>query len=111
MKQLLPTFKKDGFNLMSGIELHEANPKTFWIPSDEDKAKLKKGDMVKLIFEIRTVNQKGEEDINPERMWVIIKTRDGDWFTGKLDNQPAATDKIKLGRLITFKAEHIVDIS
>jgi hypothetical protein len=66
--------------------------------------------LVKLNFDIRTVDVHGQERMNGERMWVIVAERDRDWFTGILDNQPLCTDEMKPGLIVHFKTEHIVNI-
>ncbi len=111
MKNNLPTLEKDGYRLMSGTKLHEKSPSTFEIPSDDNKLKLQKGNLVKLIFEMKTIDEKGREELKGERMWVIIAEREDDWFTGFLDNQPVSANDIKPGLVVHFNSEHIIDIN
>ena len=106
----LPSIEKDGYHLLNGMQIHTDNPSTFLIPSDEQKDKLKSGNLVKLIFEIRTVNAKKKKELHGERMWVIILDRDEEQFLGILDNQPYCTDSIKPGLMVYFGSQHIVDI-
>ncbi len=111
MEKKLPVFEKDGFILRSGLDAHNSNPDTFSIPPIDEIQKLDKGNIVKLIFEIQTIDEKGQEEINLERMWVTIIEREGEWFTGLLDNQPFCTDDIHPGTKLSFNSEHIIDIS
>lgn len=110
MKAKLPTIKDDGYRFISGVKLHDEAPLTFEIPTEEEKMKIEKGHIVKLIFEIRTLNSQGEEELNRERMWVVVLENEGDWFTGILDNQSIFTDKMKPGLVMHFNWEHIVDV-
>lgn len=111
MLKQLPKLAKDGFTIRDGVQANKENPETFWIPSDEDKAKLKPGNLVKLSFDIQTIDEKGELEINGERMWVIILEINKDLFTGILDNQPQCTNELKPGYKLHFKPKHIIDIS
>jgi hypothetical protein len=106
----LPTLDQDGFVLISGVDSHREFPTTFLIPSDDDKAQVGEGCYVKLQFNIRTVDTSGKEEMNGERMWVIVEERDGDWFTGILDNQSIITAEMKPGLVLHFNAEHILAI-
>jgi uncharacterized protein DUF2314 len=110
MKKMLPTIAKNGYKLLSGVKLHNLYPSTFAIPSEEDKARLKKGSLVKLMFEINIGAPGKAVDPVSERMWVIVTERDGEWFSGFLDNQPLSGDAMKLGMVVNFKSEHIIDI-
>lgn len=110
MKNNLPSLEKDCYRLMNGVKLHKENPSTFEIPCDETKLALEKGNLVKLNFEIKTIDENGNEKLNGERMWVIVTDRHEDWFTGFLDNQPYCTDAIKPGLVVHFNSKHIIDI-
>lgn len=110
MKKVLPNLHDDGYAFVSGIESHREAPKTFWIPSEEEKVKVGRGTLVKLNFDIRTADKDGQDQMNGERMWVIVVERDGDWFSGILDNQPTCTDDMKPGMIVHFNSEHIINI-
>jgi uncharacterized protein YegJ (DUF2314 family) len=45
-----------------------------------------------------------------ERMWVLIKSRNGSRYTGILDNDPYCTDQIKAGLEVSFEPRHVIDI-
>ena len=109
----LATFEKDFWQLRSGEKAHLENPEDFWMPPLEERANLKRGDGVKLIFDFQVFNENGSLDIGGERMWVIVKEKIGDFYLGILDSQPASIDEGFLDRNseICFKAEHIIDIN
>lgn len=87
-------------SLIDGVKRHEKHPATFDVPSDEDKAKVRAGDFVKVGFE-RVEGGQGE------RMWLIV-TEPG---KGTLDNDPVLfAGTLKLGDVIEFKPENILDI-
>ena len=44
-----------------------------------------------------------------ESFWVVVNSRKGNTFTGEVDNVLVATP-LKLGQVITFTTENIVDI-
>jgi hypothetical protein len=45
-----------------------------------------------------------------ESMWVEITARDGDRFTGRLDNDPELIEKLAADASITFDLDQIVDV-
>ena len=59
--------------------------------------KLKKGDLVKLMFEGNKYT---------ERMWVIITSRKNSKFTGEINNHPVNPD-IHVGDPVEFSSKHI----
>jgi hypothetical protein len=66
--------------LESGLESHRRWPDSFEIPSEEDKAELRPGDTVRLMWSVKRYAASGE------RMWVEITHRDGDRLVGTLKN-------------------------
>jgi uncharacterized protein YegJ (DUF2314 family) len=93
------------FTLEDGEALNQANPDTFWIPPKERREDLVKGDIVKLVFNLTDGDQ-----TQGERMWVIVKGRNGSGYTGILDNNPYSTDRIKAGYEVSFEPRHVIDI-
>lgn len=94
------------YTLDDGNALHEEFPDTFFIPSALEKSHLQKNDTVKLIF--RSNNA-------VERMWVSIKQnptkKDGLLiFDGVLDNAPYELENLKLGDIVHFTENNIIDI-
>lgn len=86
-------------------KLNKEAPYTFYRPSEEVIEKLQVGDIVKLIF---VSDQPSDDGFNGERMWVEITDRNGNNFTGTLDNEPFRLP-LKAGEVITFGAENICD--
>lgn len=85
---------------MNGIAYNRANPKTFEIPSNEEKKEISRGDYVKVGF-----LQDGES----ERMWLIVEEiTDGD-ITGILDNDPVMTN-CKRGDRFTVYVDNVLSI-
>jgi hypothetical protein len=78
---------------------------TFYLPSEEDIAKLKVGDTIKLIF----VDKDGGRG---ERMWVQITNQldstPVEWV-GKLDNHPFSLEA-KAGDIVRFSPKAIINI-
>lgn len=87
-------------------DAHERNrqyPITFEIPSSMAVAKLKRGDFAKLIFKTN------DPWVESERMWVLIHSKNGDKFSGELNNDPVFTN-IECGAKIEFEARHIAGV-
>jgi hypothetical protein len=85
-------------------ELAEAAPYTFYVPSPEVIARLRPGDMVKLIFRYDE-----DGDVSGEALWLRLSEVDGDEFIGLLDSAPASTPDLQVGDEIEFNIYHIVD--
>jgi hypothetical protein len=90
------------WHLGSGIERHRAAPDTFEIPSDEEKEALRPGALVKLLFEMN--------DGWCERMWVEVTAVRKRHVVGVLLNQPAGIPRLRNGKEIRFKLDHVVSI-
>ena len=93
------------YRLDDGEVLNRSHPDTFWIPSRQRRENLVDGDLVKLIFEL----DDGEQ-IQRERMWVLVEGREGSKYRGLLDNDPVSTDEIKSGMEVLFEARHVIDV-
>lgn len=92
---------KSLYKIKSGVKLNRLHPDTFEIPSDEDKALVKRGDFVKLIF---------ESDYGTERMWVEVVNDYPGGMNGKLANYPFNIPGLEHGDPVDFKPKHIIDI-
>ncbi len=104
-------FDKDGWCLEDGEALHAEAPATFWIPEREDRERLGRGDLVKLVFRIAVDDE--AEPVSVERMWVLVRERVGGAYLGILDNDPFAlveNDELWSGVEIPFEPRHIIDI-
>jgi hypothetical protein len=96
--------------LTDAAALQKTAKYTFYRPSERVIAKLKKGNLVKLVFEITGLESNDLLAMLPsaERMWVIITERNGDKFKGTLDNDPYKIQDIKAGDLVEFETKHII---
>lgn len=84
----------------SGLAMHRQYPDSFWVPSDEDKAQLRPGDGVKLLWSVKKMPG--------ERMWVTITRRDADNLVGVLDSW-AVFAYIHPGEVVKFHIDDIID--
>jgi hypothetical protein len=83
-------------------EVHnEAHPRSFFIPSRDERETLEVGELVKLVFE--------DEDGDGERMWVEVTDRAPGGYVGILTNQPIVID-LERGARIEFEPRHVIDI-
>lgn len=98
---------KPEFHLENVIENNIEFPRTFLIPNQEEIEKLDLGNLIKLIFVMESPQKNG---CHAERMWVKITNKQNGAFTGVLDNEPYYLKSIKVGDIITFKAENIAGI-
>lgn len=86
---------------------HQANPRTFLRPNDDEIANLKIGEMVRLFF---VFNFTTEDGCRAERMWVELTEINNDSCKGYLTNQPAYIKDIQIGDIIDFKKENIATV-
>jgi hypothetical protein len=100
----------DNWELESAVHRHRSAPGTFWIPSEDERRKLRVGQAAKLIFKIRVFDENGNAEVITERMWVYITARRGEAYEGRLQNRSAATPDFRPGTAIRFLAEHVADI-
>lgn len=98
---------KPEFHLENAIEKNIEFPRTFLIPNQEEIEKLDIGNLVKLIFVMESPQKNG---CRAEKMWTKITNKQNGVFTGVLDNEPYYLKSIKVGDIITFKAENIAGI-
>jgi hypothetical protein len=106
----------DFWELRSGEESHRRHPETFWIPSREAREKLRRGQAVRLIFDIETRDESAKVETQGERMWVIVAERVGDRYVGILANQPASIEPgddvyLCMGAEVPFGPENVIDIA
>jgi len=111
----LASFERDFWQLRSGEKSYREHPDTFWIPPLEQRQNLKRGQAVRLIFEIEGEEENGSVSVQGERMWVIVAEKVGDTYIGILDNQPACLERsdevhLRFGAEVAFRAEHVIDI-
>ena len=104
----LPSYENNHYVLDNGEERHNESPESFYIPSRELRDNLKVGDLVKLIF--RMEDKINSENVSVERMWVEIKEKNNNFYSGTLDNDPNGDVLIKCGLCVNFNAEHVIQI-
>ena len=97
----------EGWRLQNVEELNQLHPRTFFIPPVMERANLKPKDVVKLVF---LLDDKAPSGMEAERMWVQVAGRDGDVYSGFLDNQPSLIKTLKPGDRVRFRAEHVAAI-
>jgi len=93
------------YTLDNGEGLNKESPETFFIPPRAQRETLLPGELVKLVFRMSF-----EEDVQIERMWVIIKSRTDNGYIGTLDNDPLCTKELQAGAEVVFGPEHIIQI-
>jgi len=86
--------------LQSGLERHLAHPVSFEVPDDEDKADIRPGDLVKLMWSVAR--------FPGERMWVKVTERKGNRLVGTLENWPMFV-YMDPGEEVSFHIDDIID--
>lgn len=92
-------------SLVDGVLANSQHPKTFEVPSAEEKMLIQPGDHVKVGFMMETGPFAGRS----ERMWVRISHVDATSYKGKLDNDPVIVP-MHAGEEVVFNARHILSI-
>lgn len=91
------------WRLESGTEAHARHPNTFWIPSEDEKAAVTPGTLVKLMFHVRK--------LGGERMWVEVTGVEGRRWRGRLVNDPFFIPRLRPGDEVKFTPDEIIDIT
>jgi len=99
--------RKKEYHLENACEMNRINPRSFIVPSTDEIADLRVGDLVRLIF---VFNKERSDGCRAERMWVVIRSAEDGVFTGVLDNEPRFLKTVRCGDSIHFSAEHIATI-
>ena len=112
-----PNLREDGWELDSALARHRKSPATFEIPSDEERAQVQVGDMVKLLFlfdedwpDSEGEGRAGEPLVSCERMWVTTTRVTEAGYEGRLESLPRTTDVIRPGERVSFQSDHIASI-
>lgn len=93
------------YRIADGEAEAAAAPRSFFIPSREERESLRPGDLAKLLFELIDP-QAGQP--GGERMWVeVVSSADGR-YTGVLANVPSAITTITAGDPVEFGPEHVI---
>ena len=107
------SMERNGWVLLSAEVRHLQHPKTFRIPPRCDRETLSMGDAAQLLFDIETREGDRVIDRGVDRMWVIVKSREGNRYTGVLDSDPGFAEGLSLrqGDEVIFSPEHVIAIS
>jgi hypothetical protein len=99
--------KNNKWCLEDAQKIADKFPDSFYKPSNEVVAKLKRGKVVKLIF-----NFESDNPYHPsaERMWVSITKVNKKGFVGQLASMPCFIRGLVYGDTIKFEARHIIDV-
>ena len=100
-----PNLRDDGWEVMSAVEHHRRFPE-FAIPTDEQRATLVPGDLVKLLIRIAGQNETGAY-VQVERLWIEITRVADSGYIGVLDNEPRTPGALTIGAEITFTPDHV----
>lgn len=94
------------YTLDNASETNAQFPDTFPIPSTLERTSLKVGDLVKLLFRIRT-----QDTTLVERMWVRVEeVLNETEYVGILDNDAFSNPEIRSGLCVEFAADDVVEI-
>jgi hypothetical protein len=88
--------KPKPIKLVNAAEMHRQYPDEFEVPSPDEIRALRKGDVVKVCND-------------RERFWVLIESRNGDVFAGRVDSM-LLFGKVRYGDRIEFHADNLYDI-
>lgn len=95
------------WHLADAAELAARHPYTFYKSPPEAIAKVRPGEVVKLIFAFHSDDAQAP---GAERMWVLVDTLEANGcFTGKLDNMPGYIQDLQAKDPIAFEARHIIN--
>jgi len=88
-------------------EQHRAHPRSFFIPSLEERSTLTPGRGVRLMF-MRRAARPGEP--RAERMWLEVEGVDDAGYTGVLKNQPVFIEELAPQNRVAFEPRHVMAI-
>jgi hypothetical protein len=87
--------------------LAAAHKYTFYKTPRDLIAKVKPGELVKLIFKLESADP---DTPSGERMWVLVDSIEPDGtFKGRLNNEPQWITDLKLDDSVSFDASHIIN--
>jgi hypothetical protein len=97
------------WGLLDAEAQHDAFPDSFPIPTSDERAALRTGDMVKLVFVLDPPPTDGP---NAERMWVEVRSATtDDGYEGWLTNQPVVVTSLEPSAIVAFEARHVAGIA
>ena len=89
-------------------EQHRARPRSFFIPSLEERESIAVGGLARFLFVVR---DPVPEAPRAERMWVEVRDVEATEYIGVLQNQPLAIGYMAVGDLVRFGAQHVIAIN
>jgi hypothetical protein len=95
------------YRIVDAEERHREAPRSFFIPSREERESLEPGGLAQLLFE---VVQPARGEPSAERMWVEVRARDRSGYVGVLTNVPATITTIASGDQVHFRPEHVIKV-
>lgn len=93
--------------LMDGEERNRAHPKTFEIPSVDERRGLRRGDYAKVGFEFP---QAKPNYPTGERIWIAVTRRVRGGYRGKVANRPVFVPDLQFGEEVGFRPEHVLAV-
>lgn len=107
MTREVPAFNAAGWALESAEERARDHRDSFELPSRASREALEAGNAAKVLA---WFSDHGAPAC--ERVWVVVASRVGSEYTGRLDSQPCSSAAtLNRGALISFGAEHIIEVS
>ena len=106
----MPTLEDDGWEL-DDAEARHAEAPAFEIPGRDERAGLRVGDMVKLLFLFWNRQPDGSPIIACERMWVTVQEAGGGRYRGQLESLPHTSAVLAPLDRIEFGPEHVAAVS
>lgn len=90
--------------LLDAVQSNKEHPQTFELPNDTNR--LRAGDFAKISMQFES-----PEKLKGERFWVHIMNRDGDRFTGTVNNALRCTEYhgVNNGDEIKFETRHVLE--
>lgn len=99
-------WKRSDYELANAEDEHRRHPRSFFIPSREERESIAVGEAARLLFRLR---RPSADQPGAERMWVEVTGRTkGGGYAGLLMNQPVAITSIAKGDAIAFGPEHVI---
>ena len=89
---------------------HADHPRSFFIPCDERRRRLRAGELVRLGF-VYGPHADRDHEGHHERMWVEVLEQHVDGHAhGQLRNRPPRLSALTIGDLVAFEPEHVLGI-
>jgi hypothetical protein len=107
----MPSLDDDGWELESAEARHAEHPDQFLIPSLAERASLRIGDRVKLLFLFLTEEPDGTPIVQCERMWVTVSSSAEKGYVGTLESLPTSSEALSPGARVEFDPAHVAAIT